>query len=141
MRSTGACSERGERSENGRRNGVREAVHGRGDVGRTAFGPIVPQWDQVQRILDHVGVIPVSVAVRHVVVDSPRRAASRLSRVHWNYADAPSRDMPPPGGYESLKYKRNLPTRGPGGAVVFGAVAIICALGFWRLGEGNLERR
>ena len=51
------------------------------------------------------------------------------------------RDMPPPGGYETIKYKRNLPTRGPGGAVVFGVVGAICAYGFWRVGQGNLERR
>ncbi|KAL1412556.1 hypothetical protein Q8F55_000302 [Vanrija albida] len=50
-------------------------------------------------------------------------------------------DMPPPGGYETLKYKRNLPVRGPGGLALFGGCALICALGFWRLGEANLERR
>lgn len=49
--------------------------------------------------------------------------------------------MPPPGGYETIKYKRSLPTRGPGGIAIFGAVIGICAFGFWRLGEGNLERR
>jgi hypothetical protein len=49
--------------------------------------------------------------------------------------------MPPAGGYESIKYKRNLPIRGPGGAVIFGTVIGICALGFWRIGEGNLEKR
>lgn len=49
--------------------------------------------------------------------------------------------MPPAGGFEPVKYKRNLPTRGPGGAVVFGAVAAICAFGFWRVGLGNLEKR
>ncbi|KAI9638823.1 GRIM-19 [Dioszegia hungarica] len=50
-------------------------------------------------------------------------------------------DMPPPGGYESIKYKRNLPIRGPGGVVIFGAVAAVCAFGFWRVGMGNLEKR
>lgn len=49
--------------------------------------------------------------------------------------------MPPPGGYESLKYKRSLPTRGPGGAILFGSVFAVCALGFWRFGAGALERR
>jgi len=49
--------------------------------------------------------------------------------------------MPPAGGYETIKYKRSLPTRGPGGIAIFGAVFGICALGFWRLGAGNLERR
>ncbi|TXT12989.1 hypothetical protein VHUM_01390 [Vanrija humicola] len=49
--------------------------------------------------------------------------------------------MPPPGGYETLKYKRNLPIRGAGGIALFGGTALICALGFWRLGEANLEKR
>ncbi|KAK6908833.1 hypothetical protein V866_002321 [Kwoniella sp. B9012] len=50
-------------------------------------------------------------------------------------------DMPPPGGYEAIKYKRNLPVRGVGGAVVFSTVAAICAFGFWRVGKGNVEKR
>ncbi|OCF61861.1 NADH dehydrogenase (ubiquinone) 1 alpha subcomplex 13 [Kwoniella mangroviensis CBS 10435] len=49
--------------------------------------------------------------------------------------------MPPPGGYEAIKYKRNLPVRGVGGAVVFSTVAAICAFGFWRVGKGNVEKR
>lgn len=48
--------------------------------------------------------------------------------------------MPPPGGYETLKYKRSLPARGPGGAVMFGATAAICAFGFWRVIAGNNEK-
>ncbi|KAH7887528.1 GRIM-19 protein-domain-containing protein [Phlebopus sp. FC_14] len=49
--------------------------------------------------------------------------------------------MPPPGGFEPVKYKRNLPFRGPSGAVVLGAVLGVCAYGFYRVGKGNLERR
>ncbi len=51
------------------------------------------------------------------------------------------RDMPPAGGFESIKYKRNLPTRGPGAYAILGGVTAICAYGFYRLGKGNLERR
>lgn len=51
------------------------------------------------------------------------------------------RDMPPAGGFEALKYKRNLPLRGPGAYAILGGVTAICAFGFWRLGKGNLERR
>jgi hypothetical protein len=51
------------------------------------------------------------------------------------------RDMPPVGGFESIKYKRNLPFRGPGAYVILGGVTAICAYGFYRLGKGNLERR
>ncbi|KDQ64412.1 hypothetical protein JAAARDRAFT_28038, partial [Jaapia argillacea MUCL 33604] len=50
-------------------------------------------------------------------------------------------DMPPAGGFEAVKYKRNLPFRGPGGLVVLAGVTSICAYGFYRLGMGNLERR
>ncbi|KAH6915100.1 GRIM-19 [Coprinopsis sp. MPI-PUGE-AT-0042] len=50
-------------------------------------------------------------------------------------------DMPPAGGFEAVKYKRNLPTRGPGAYVILGGVTAICAYGFYRLGKGNLEKR
>lgn len=49
--------------------------------------------------------------------------------------------MPPAGGYETIKYKRNLPFRGPGGAVIIAGVTAVCAFGFWRVGLGNLEKR
>lgn len=49
--------------------------------------------------------------------------------------------MPPPGGFESVKYKRNLPFRGPGSLAILGGVTAICAYGFYRLGKGNLEKR
>ncbi|KAI3616425.1 nadh dehydrogenase 1 alpha subcomplex subunit 13 [Moniliophthora roreri] len=50
-------------------------------------------------------------------------------------------DMPPPGGFEAIKYKRNLPFRGPGGLVILGGVAAVTAFGFYRYGQGALERR
>ncbi len=49
--------------------------------------------------------------------------------------------MPPPGGFEAVKYKRNLPFRGPSGVVILGAVTAVCVYGFYRVGLGNLERR
>ncbi|EPQ59155.1 hypothetical protein GLOTRDRAFT_35185 [Gloeophyllum trabeum ATCC 11539] len=49
--------------------------------------------------------------------------------------------MPPPGGFEAIKYKRNLPFRGPGGVAILAGVTGICAFGFYRLGQGNLEKR
>jgi NADH dehydrogenase (ubiquinone) 1 alpha subcomplex subunit 13 len=49
--------------------------------------------------------------------------------------------MPPPGGFEAVRYKRNLPFRGPSGLAILGAVAAVCAYGFYRVGKGNLERR
>ncbi|GAA5973632.1 hypothetical protein JCM11641_005052 [Rhodosporidiobolus odoratus] len=50
-------------------------------------------------------------------------------------------DLPPAGGFPAIKYRRNLPTKGPGGALIFGTVAAICTFGFWRVGQGNLEKR
>lgn len=50
-------------------------------------------------------------------------------------------DMPPPGGFESVKYKRNLPFRGPGALAILGGVTLVSAYGFYRLGKGNLEKR
>ena len=49
--------------------------------------------------------------------------------------------MPPPGGFEPVKYKRNLPTRGPSAALFLTAVLGMCTWGFYRMGQGNLERR
>ncbi|KAK4686051.1 NADH dehydrogenase (ubiquinone) 1 alpha subcomplex subunit 13, partial [Tremellales sp. Uapishka_1] len=66
-------------------------------------------------------------------------SVSLLTCLH--YLRKCSRDMPPAGGYEAIKYKRNLPIRGPGGILVFGTMTAICAYGFWRIGEGNLEKR
>ena len=51
------------------------------------------------------------------------------------------RDMPPAGGFDNVKYKRNLPFRGPSGLVILGGVTAICAYGFYRVGLGNLEKR
>jgi len=51
------------------------------------------------------------------------------------------RDMPPPGGFEGIQYKRNLPIRGPGGVAILCGVTAVCAYGFYRVGKGNLEKR
>jgi NADH dehydrogenase (ubiquinone) 1 alpha subcomplex subunit 13 len=49
--------------------------------------------------------------------------------------------MPPAGGFPQIKYKRNLPFRGPSGVVILGSVTAVCAYGFYRVGLGNLEKR
>lgn len=51
------------------------------------------------------------------------------------------RDMPPVGGYEAIRYKRNLPTRGPGALAILGGVTAITAFGFYRLALGSYEKR
>ncbi|EMD40485.1 hypothetical protein CERSUDRAFT_111080 [Gelatoporia subvermispora B] len=50
-------------------------------------------------------------------------------------------DMPPPGGFNAIKYKRNLPFRGPSGLVILGGVTAVCTYGFYRVGRGNIEKR
>ncbi|TDL29838.1 hypothetical protein BD410DRAFT_834083 [Rickenella mellea] len=49
--------------------------------------------------------------------------------------------MPPAGGFERVKYKRNLPLRGPSGVVILAGVLGVCGYGFYRVGKGNLEKR
>ncbi|CAG8517201.1 10282_t:CDS:2 [Diversispora eburnea] len=44
-----------------------------------------------------------------------------------------TQDLPRPGGFPSIRYKRNLPKRGPSGAVVLTAMAAISAYGFYQL--------
>lgn len=51
------------------------------------------------------------------------------------------RDLPPRGGYAPIRYKRNLPAKGPSGVMLIFMTVGITAFGFWRLGLGNIERR
>jgi len=50
-------------------------------------------------------------------------------------------DLPPPGGFETLRYKRSLPIKGPSGVVMLMGLLGICGYGFYRVGLGNLEQR
>ncbi|KAE8225189.1 hypothetical protein CF319_g2033 [Tilletia indica] len=52
-----------------------------------------------------------------------------------------SQDLPPQGGYQPVRYKRNLPTRGPGGIAIFGSIIAICGYGFYQVGRSNVEAR
>mmetsp|Transcript_9784 Transcript_9784/g.19502 ORF Transcript_9784/g.19502 Transcript_9784/m.19502 type:complete len:134 (+) Transcript_9784:76-477(+) len=52
----------------------------------------------------------------------------------------PVQDMPPPGGFPSIKIGRHLPTRGPSGAKMWGFAALLSATGFYMLGQHNLLR-
>ncbi|EIN10517.1 hypothetical protein PUNSTDRAFT_132607 [Punctularia strigosozonata HHB-11173 SS5] len=49
--------------------------------------------------------------------------------------------MPPPGGFEAIKYKRNLPARGPSALAILGGVTAVCVYGFYRVGLGNSEKK
>ena len=70
-----------------------------------------------------------------------RRAAVAAAARHHEHRLTVYRDMPPQGGFDAIKYKRNLPFRGPGGVAILGGVTAICAYGFYRVGQGNLEKR
>ncbi|KAL2096788.1 hypothetical protein ACEWY4_005995 [Coilia grayii] len=50
-------------------------------------------------------------------------------------------DMPPPGGYGPIQYKRNLPARGFSGYTMFGIGIGIMIFGYWRIAKWNRERR
>ncbi|MBN3309724.1 NDUAD dehydrogenase, partial [Amia calva] len=50
-------------------------------------------------------------------------------------------DMPPPGGYGPIDYKRNLPKRGLSGYSMFGIGIGFLVFGYWRLFKWNRERR
>ncbi|POW18795.1 hypothetical protein PSHT_05413, partial [Puccinia striiformis] len=50
-------------------------------------------------------------------------------------------ELPPVGGYEPIKFKRNLPIRGPSGSLIMSGVFVTCLYGFYRYGQGNLEKR
>jgi len=50
-------------------------------------------------------------------------------------------DMPPPGGFEAIKYKRNLPLKGPSGLVMFLGVMGVTSFGMYRVLQGRAEQR
>ncbi|CAH1756158.1 24436_t:CDS:2 [Entrophospora sp. SA101] len=52
-----------------------------------------------------------------------------------------TQDLPPPGGFPTIKYKRNVPRKGPSGFVLFSAMFAICTYGFYKLGQANVEKR
>ncbi|KAI9468915.1 MAG: GRIM-19 [Benjaminiella poitrasii] len=52
-----------------------------------------------------------------------------------------AQDMPPPQGFSEVKYRRYLPKRGPSGLVILAGITAISAFGFYRVAQGNLERR
>lgn len=49
-------------------------------------------------------------------------------------------DLPPPGGFPSIRYHRNIPSRGPSGLTILIATTAICSYGFYRVIQGRRER-
>ncbi|CEP15976.1 hypothetical protein [Parasitella parasitica] len=52
-----------------------------------------------------------------------------------------AQDLPPAEGFPEIKYRRYLPKRGPSGMVILAGVTAICGFGFYKVFQGNLERR
>ena len=50
---------------------------------------------------------------------------------------APTQDLPPAGGFAPIRYKRNLPQRGPPGFLYFLVGTAAIAYGMYKVGEGN----
>ncbi|CAO3622294.1 unnamed protein product [Cunninghamella blakesleeana] len=45
------------------------------------------------------------------------------------------------GGYPEVKYRRYLPKKGPSGLAIVAGITAICTYGFYKVGQGNLERK
>ncbi|KAK6505279.1 hypothetical protein TWF481_007188 [Arthrobotrys musiformis] len=52
-----------------------------------------------------------------------------------------SQDLPPTGGYGPIQYRRNLPPRGFRPSFYVFATLAICSWGFYRVIDGNQEKR
>lgn len=53
----------------------------------------------------------------------------------------PLQDGPPTGGYAPFRYARDFGRKNPSGAVLYLGMAAIMTFGFYRVAQGNLERR
>ncbi|KAJ1896229.1 hypothetical protein GGI01_002716 [Coemansia sp. RSA 376] len=56
-------------------------------------------------------------------------------------ATVPGQDMPPKGGFSSIRYERRLPKRGPSGVAMFAICGAVMGYGWYRLYLGLDERR
>lgn len=50
-------------------------------------------------------------------------------------------DMPPKGGYQTFRFSRHLPNRGPSGTIIMLGGAAVMAFGFYVIKKTNEERR
>jgi hypothetical protein len=73
---------------------------------------------------------------KHTCQVAPKAVSHQLSM-----STQATQELPPPGGYPEVKYRRYLPKRGPSGLVIFAGLTAICGYGFYRVAQGNLERR
>lgn len=50
-------------------------------------------------------------------------------------------DAPPPGGFPSIRIERRLPSTGPTGLAVFGALGAVMAYGFYQLSQQRVDKK
>merc|ERR1711998_377279 len=50
-------------------------------------------------------------------------------------------DMPRPGGFPPVRYRRDAAPKGPNGLTMFVGGAAIMAYGMYKVGQGNIKRR
>eukprot|EP00121_Abeoforma_whisleri_P003308 Awhi_evm2s2970 len=53
----------------------------------------------------------------------------------------PAQELPPPGGFSAIQFKRHLPNRGPSGLATIAGVFCITTFGFYLLLETRQEER
>ena len=60
---------------------------------------------------------------------------------NWDFARAPKQDMPPPGGFPYVKWKRFIPTKGfHTGAFLCGSLLAMCYGTIYRFNENRAMR-
>ena len=69
-------------------------------------------------------------------------AAIRSKKGMKSVMDMPIRqDGPPPGGFQAIRYARNIPNTGPTGVTLFVVAASVISYGMYQVGQGNIKRR
>lgn len=59
-----------------------------------------------------------------------------------NIKDLPVlQDVPPPGGFPSIRIERRLPNTGPTGVAIFGVVAAVMGYGFYQMYQSKQDKR
>ena len=72
------------------------------------------------------------ILLSHLKYLSPQSSVRGVTRIQ---------DLPPAKGFNPITYRRNIPNRGFGPYTLIGFSAFALVYGFYKIGEGNLERR
>merc|ERR1711907_533451 len=71
----------------------------------------------------------------------PSSLASGMTPGYEAISKPLKQDMPRPGGFPPVRYRRDMAVRGPSGFTMFVGAAAIMAYGFYKVGQGNIKRR